>query len=523
MMPHLPRISGFASRALCDPRLAVIMIVTLGCTVQVAGQRAENGRSTFAESRRFVGRWQGVIDETHGAFHTEEFVDFEIRLAPSGRLEFIDHDREPMSGGPVPVTQRGDGTIEITWKRIFPNPIKAVAKLSDADRVLVMEILGAEMTGKGTESLRLERNNPHAVAFTVPRLSSDGARELRYVYKQPLKLDDGWPVSTLEREQVQRAPIVKMIDEILAESGDLSSNTTDSVLIARHGKLLLEEYFWGYKRGTAHPISSCTKSLTSILVGIAIDEGKLRTSDFVWQYFQDHNEAPWVTQKYPITIDQMLSMDAGIEWNENAPYSDAKNSTRPLLEAKDPVAFMLAQPLRDVPGTKYNYNSGLPTIMGTLLTRAIGEPIEDFAERKLFAPLGINNYRWARQNDGSILAAGGFLTTPRSMLKIGQLMLNRGMWGNKRIISEDWVRHSTSRHTPADDYAYGYYWHLSTAKQWPLGGHEGFMALGQGGQYIVIVPDLDLVIVITSANWEPGGSRLPFEVIATDIVPAVKM
>ncbi|MFZ0639668.1 MAG: serine hydrolase [Candidatus Acidiferrales bacterium] len=502
-------------------------LILPGLTAEVATTTgfppiASNAQTEFAGARKFVGRWTGIIDETRGAFHTETFVDFEIRFARTGGLEFVDHDREPMTGAAAPVVRTGRDTIQITWKRIFPNPIKAVGTLRDGGEVLEMQVSGAEMTGEGNESVRLRRNDPHAIAFTMPRISRDGTRDRNYAYKAPDQLSDGWPVSTLEHEQIDRATVEEAVKQILAQSGDPASNTTDSVLIARHGRLVFEEYFWGYKRGTAHGISSCTKSLTSILAGIASDRGNLRMTGLVSQYFQNYPDTRWIRERYPITIDEMLAMDAGIAWNEGAPYSDPKNTTQPLLEAKDPIRFMLDQPLTDPPGTKYNYDSGLPTMMGTLLTLAVGEPIEKFADQELFEPLGIRNYEWARQNDGSVLAAGGFFMAPRDLLKLGQLMLNRGTWRGKRILSEDWVQRSTSQHTPAQDYAYGYYWHLINSRQWSLGGHNGYMGIGQGGQYITVLPDLNIVIAITSANWEPGGSRLPFELIQKYIVPAAK-
>lgn len=138
--------------------------------------------------------------------------------------------------------------------------------------------------------------------------------------------------------------------------------------------------------------------------------------------------------------------------------------------------------------------------MGALLTRAIEEPLDIFAERRLFAPMGIRNYRWTMMRQGLPLAAGGFYMTPRDMAKIGQMMLDGGVWQGRRILSQAWVRQATGQQTPAGGYPYGFYWHLNATRV-RMPRYEAFMALGQGGQSIVVIPEKRTVIVTTSADW----------------------
>jgi len=488
-----------------DRRLSLGLIALVGAALTIVA-RAE----VSPDVPRFAGHWTGVATDKDGAFHTEQGIDIEIRPAPGGGLELLDRDRGVLRGGPVPVHVTSPSQWAATWQGLFPGDISATGTLHEDGAMLEIQLGGSIMAGSSLHA-QLRRDDPVARRFQWPRLQPNGRPEYGYRYVAPISRDDGWMVSTLEQEGMNPAPLEQMVRSILRQTGEPGTNVTDSVLIARHGHLVFEEYFWGYRADLAHGISSCTKSLTSIIVGIAADRHELHPDARVSSYFPDYPDTRWIKERYPVTIDQLLSMDAGIEWNEDVPYDDPRNTTRQLLAASDPNAFILDQPLAHPPGTHYDYNSAMPTLAGTIVARAVHEPFEAFAQRYLLEPLGIRNFRWARQRDGTVLAAGGFAMPPRDMLKIGQLMLDGGVWKGKRIVSADWVRQSTSQHTPADHYAYGYYWHLINPKQWSVGGEIGYLAAGQGGQFIIVIPRRALVAVITSANWQAGGTPLAFE------------
>jgi len=369
--------------------------------------------------------------------------------------------------------------------------------------------------------LSLRRDDPAARRFQVPRVTRDGGRDLEYSYSIPVAGND-WPVASLGDEHIDRTTIYRMVASILRQQSAPPFNRTDSVLIARNGRLVLEEYFWGYGPNIPHAISSDTKSLTSLIVGIAVDRRKLRLQDRIGPYFPEYAKSEWIRNDYPIAIRDMLSMQANLQWNEDVPYQDARNTAIGLVLAKDPIEFVLSRPLAGPPGVKFQYNSGLPNLLGDLVTRAVGRPIEDFADEFLFSRLGIKNYRWTRLANGHAMASGGMVMLPRDMAKIGQLMLNGGMWKGQRIVSRAWVDASTTQQTGPDDYAYGFYWHLCNERQWQLRGHLGFMAGGQAGQFIVVVPALSLVVVVTSSNWQPGGTKIAFdEIVGKFVMPAV--
>jgi CubicO group peptidase (beta-lactamase class C family) len=184
---------------------------------------------------------------------------------------------------------------------------------------------------------------------------------------------------------------------------------------------------------------------------------------------------------------------------------------------------MLSRPVVHAPGSVYNYDNGLPALMGNLVARATGEPFERFAERTLFGPLGVTNYRWTLMPDGTPLAAGGFFLRPRDMAKIGLLMLNQGRWQGRQIVSSKWVTESTQQQSAPDQYPYGYYWHLTNGKHRHVKNVDGYMALGQGGQIIAVFPALDLVVVTTSQNWSmPGLTAMPYSLFDDFILPAIQ-
>ena len=484
----------------------VLASLILGCCLSAA-----SSGQTPADLQRWVGRWSGVAIDVQGDFHTEQAIIVELRAAPGGTLEFRELDRGTLRGESSQVRMTAPDQITVSWQALFPGEMTAVGRLDKAGRVLRLHISGGAMNLSHALDADLRRDDAIASAFEAPRLRRDGKRQLSYRYEQPRRRADGWPTASLRQANIDPAPIQQLMQTILQQSGDSNTNVTHSLLMARHGRLVLEDYFWGYRAELAHGISSCTKSLTSMIAGVAADQGQLALSDTVSAHFTDYPEARWIRERYPVTVEQLFSMDAGLVWNEDVPYDDPQNSTRPLLETDDPISFILSRPLASAPGTKFQYNSALPMLAGALLTRVVHEPVESFAERKLFQPLGIKNYRWVRSRDGSVLAAGGFAMPPRDMLKLGQVMLNGGTWRDHRILSEAWVRNSTARHTPAGQYAYGLYWHLMTPTQWQWPGQSGYLAAGQGGQFIIVLPKLDLVAVITSGNWQAHGTPLAYQ------------
>jgi CubicO group peptidase (beta-lactamase class C family) len=293
---------------------------------------------------------------------------------------------------------------------------------------------------------------------------------------------ENWLVSTPEQQGVNSETLLKMFEFIL------SSSTLDfhSAIIIRHGHIITEAYWAPYHKNTTHNIKSVTKSIMSALVGLSLEKNHLtnlgqKVSEFYSEYTND-------SLKRNISLHDLLTMCSGLDWKEDAgpsPY-DLNSWTKVTMKYE--------------PGEIFEYNTALTHMMSAILTKACGESTKDFADEWLFKPLGINNYQWRKSEDGIYYGGSDLFMTSRDMAKFGLLFLNDGIWNNKSIVPKEWVKQSTSVrvHIPKDlAYAvgleYGYWWWIQ---------EKAYMAWGAGGQYIIVNPDLDLVVVFTADGFD---------------------
>jgi len=354
-----------------------------------------------------------------------------------------------------------------------------------------------------------------------------------YTYHIPEQTNDGWPTASLDEVRIDEKEIREAVERI----DDGTYQNVHSILIVKDGKLVFEEYFSGYTwdyddaqfRGeltdfgmdTIHNLASVTKSFTSALVGIAIDQGFLQGVDQkVFAFFPEYASLS-DERKDAIILDHLLTMTSGLEWNEmELPYSDTRNDLVQLFIVSDPIEYILAKPVVSEPGTRWYYNGGGTNILGEVIREATGLRMDDFAEKYLFVPLAITDYEWDHINPDMIHASGNLRLRPRDMAKLGYLYLQRGIWGGHRIVSEEWVEESTKDHvSPRGADGYGYQWWLRTydSGSTPV---DSFYAAGWGGQRITVFPSLDMVVVFTGGNYlaeEPAD-----EIIGRHILPAVR-
>lgn len=282
-----------------------------------------------------------------------------------------------------------------------------------------------------------------------------------------------------------------------------------SVLVVRHGYLVYERYFQGSSRNDVCNVMSVTKSFTSALVGIALKEGYLDSLDQrMVDFFPEHVTPDMDPRVRRITLEHLLTMRSGFGQNID-------------LET---TQFKLQQKLSSEPGEVFAYNSGAVDLLSPILTRATQMSPLEFAEKHLFAPLGISNVSWLEDwVEGTPLASLGLSLTPRDMAKFGYLYLNHGSWDGKEIIPSEFVWESTHKqtkaqvplvHLPSEMY-YGYLWWV-----WEVEGYDSYFAAGSGGHFICVIPDLDMVIVITSTGTnEPRSINL--KIVGEFILPAV--
>lgn len=480
---------------------------------------AVSGAAQAGDDARWTGHWTGTATDTGAHSRIELPVDLTLADGPDG-LTLRDADRMRGNAEPVQVAVDGD-SFSARYTGLWPTPITVTGTLSDDGKTLSISMSGDGMTGLETHAAVLRRDAPAAARWFAPRIGAGGKRIGEYRYRQPMPHADGIAVASPEDVGLDRAPLEAMVNAILAQSGAHDHAQTESVLVMRHGRLVLEEYFWGQSAANPHMVSSVTKSVSSILVGTAYDAGRLDPDRQVASYFPDRTDAAWVTGNAPVTVRQMLAMSSGGDFD----LTPGGPNSGDLLTTDDVVGLALGVPLVKPAGSSFHYDNSLPSLAGPLAARLMGQPLVDLAQDRLFAPLGIRNYRWTMLPEGTPLAAGGLYLRPRDMLKIGQMMLDGGTWNGHRIVSRRWIDESVRKQTAPGEYAYGFYWHLNDPADPHIAGWHGYMALGQGGQIIAVDPERDMTVVITSANWaklaDGQEAMEPEKLIERFVVPAM--
>src|SRR5436190_6062217 len=268
-----------------------------------------------------------------------------------------------------------------------------------------------------------------------------------------------WPASAPDSQGVNAQSIRDLVGRVArGEYGSVSS-----LLVVRHGQLIVEEYF-GWSASRAHTVQSVTKSVTSLLAGMAIDRGRLSIADRAVEFFPDYQPiANLDERKRAVTVRDLLTMRTGLDWSEG---SYAGSPLQQLNDCRcDWLRFVLDWPMREMPGTRWEYVSGGVILLGGIVGVASGERIDLLAAEELFAPLGIENAWWySGLPNGLPHSGGGLNLRPRDMAKLGQLVLDGGRWLGTQILSETWIRESTQSRLPnvrsfgafPDDY--GYLW-----------------------------------------------------------------
>ena len=348
---------------------------------------------------------------------------------------------------------------------------------------------------------------------------AEATRQAAVPESPPVQGTDGWPVASLGDAGFDEAAMAALTAAIR----DGAFSNTHAVLVEQAGVLVYEAYFegaderWGaplgtvtFDRETLHDLRSVTKSVTSALLGIALsgsyDEALERPLIVT---FHDLKEGFGEgTEK--ITLRHALTMTAGLEWNEmTVPYTDRSNDEIRLYYSEDPVAMVLARPLREAPGSEWYYNGGLTQVLAGVIERETGQPLDVFAERVLFEPLGITEYEWLGSSlwpsGSSPSAASGLRLRARDLAKIGSLVLHDGAWQGKAVIPAEWIELSTRRHVqdipwgPDGVYGYGFMWYPGRT----LGEPETriIRAAGNGGQRLYIVPEHEIVVTVLAGLY----------------------
>ena len=316
-----------------------------------------------------------------------------------------------------------------------------------------------------------------------------------------------WRTSTPEEQGMDSEVLANMIESI-RESG----KKIDSITIIRNGYLVNETYFYPYPKGLKHILNSCTKSFISALVGMAINEGQIKSvNDKVLDYFPGLNITANDQRKQKLAVKNLLTMSTGLDWkfSNNA-------STNQMLQSENWTKFVLDQPMLKKPGNTFNYCNGAAQVLSSIIQKSTGKNSADLAAEKL--KIGIEDMHWSSSPENVNSGYSGIYLQPDDMAKFGYLYLKKGNWNGQQLIPEKWIKESTRTQikatwTPIFP-GYGYMWWINR--------FGGYAALGYGGQYIFVVPELEMVVVFTGGLYQGNDLFYPGELMENFIIKSVK-
>ncbi|HJT98174.1 MAG TPA: serine hydrolase [Rhodanobacteraceae bacterium] len=386
-------------------------------------------------------------------------------------------------------------------------------------------------------TLTLARRDPKDVPAFFPRPPGTP----KYDYRKPPALDDGWTTANASDVGIDEAALAALVQRLIdADPAARRPSLIHSLLVAHRGKLVLEEYFFGFDRDTPHDIRSAGKTFASVMLGAAMAKGtKIGPETKVYDLLA--GMGPFAhpdPRKAKITLAHLMTHSSGLACDDNDDASPGNEGTMQTQHAQPNWwKYTLDLPMAHDPGTRYAYCSANSNLVGAALTAATHTWLPELFDRSVARPLGFGTYYWNLMPTGEGYQGGGAFVRPRDLLKVGQVYLDGGTWHGKRIVDAAWVKESTAPHieiTPqttgldAEQFGNfynrgvdGYAWHLAAP-----GAHayREYDASGNGGQLLIVVPDYDLAVVITAGNYMQGGiwSRWRDEIVGNAIIPAIR-
>jgi CubicO group peptidase (beta-lactamase class C family) len=316
------------------------------------------------------------------------------------------------------------------------------------------------------------------------------------------------------------------INELITRIENRTYANIHSLLIMKNGSMAVERYFSGYDPEQLHMLQSVTKSFTSAMIGIALDKEiiagtETRILDFFGQYTDIANMNDW---KRAIRINDILTMRTGVDYSEG--YDGSPHSVLNSLPRGWDL-FYLNRPMSAAPGTVFNYDSGGVILLSAILHNACGMHADVFADQFLFPQLGITQKRWFRNAEGHPHTGGGLSLLPRDMAKFGQLYLSKGRWQGRQLVPESWVERSFEKSVAIDQWGtnivgYGYLWWIFRPANRSTTHEFIYAAMGAYGQYIFVIPEYDMVVVVTSGTVRDAEFANPQNFLYSHILDAVR-
>ncbi|WP_426753716.1 serine hydrolase domain-containing protein [Myxococcus sp. Y35] len=376
---------------------------------------------------------------------------------------------------------------------------------------------------QGVGQFEFSRRDENSAPRFYPRTPGAPA----YVYRPPVPSDDGWKTATLESVKLDPKPIAALMESIQgAAATDVHAPYIHALLIARHGKLVVEEYFHGHGRDQVHDTRSAGKTLASVLLGIALEQKKgvdvhTPLSRLLPRYEALFQDDP---RKQRLTAEHLMTMTSGLACDDGDGDSPGNEDVMQSQRAqRDWYRYALALPMsREPGGAEAVYCSAGINLLGAIVSQQSGMALPEFFEQRFARPLDIRDYHMNLMPTGEGYLGGGIYLRPRDALKLGQVFLSGGRWNQRQVVSPRWVEASTRRHARfSDDHGYGYAWHLHDLK---VGDrtYRQYAAEGNGGQFVIVVPELDLTVMIAAANYGDFTRWYRFQdLVPQYVIPAV--
>jgi len=324
--------------------------------------------------------------------------------------------------------------------------------------------------------------------FLLSSCLKDEDLKLKTVAYLPAEQNDGWILNPVSSENFNMDIFNEVMNAVYSNDDFL---LVRSLVIVKDGKLMAESYPRTLAdRDEPHQLWSTTKSFISMLTGIAIDKGYIKSvSDSVFTYIPEYKQYAYPELK-PLTIEECLTMRSGIDYDNDGREEEELLAMVP----DDAIRFILERPMKAKPGVESVYKNFDPQLLVKVISNATKTDLVDFADQNLFAPLGITNYYWSRNKDTTPYGGFGLWFTPRDLAKVGQMLLNNGQYNNCQILSGNWIKAATTPRNIIYEKDYGYlFWIDHNARY--------YFTWGAGGQFIFVVPEKSLVVVITSEQF----------------------
>jgi CubicO group peptidase (beta-lactamase class C family) len=496
--------------------------------VTAAASNASGASQAFASplvlKRDANGGWRGMVHPL------EERFTLYLRIFPNTDGTLLAAFRNPEQGshgGAMQFKVTRDGDVVVFSAGETP----LIAKLVN-DR---LQMFWPDMN----RVVELTRRTPSEAAGFFPH----PAGEAKYVYQKPPSIGDGWPTERARDVGMDETMLTALIQRLIDSDPSIRrAALMHSILVAHEGKLVLEEYFFGFDRNHPHDLRSAGKTFSSVMLGAAMREG-VRIAPETPIYLLLASKGPFANpdpRKAQITLANLMTHTSGLACDDNDAQSPGNEGTMQMQKQQpDWWKYTLDLPMAHDPGSRYAYCSANINLVGAALTTATGTWLPELFERTVARPLQFGPHYWNLMPTGEGYLGGGAYLLPRDFLKVGQAYLDGGVWHGHRIVDASWITTSTAPHmhiSPAttgidpkefgnsygegDD---GYAWHLSDLKSGDRTYHA-YAASGNGGQLLVVVPDADLAVVFTAGNYGQGGiwGKFRDQIVPKDIIAAIK-